>query len=166
MSNIIVMTFDDMETAGKVRSTLKDLERAHKLSLDDSAVVVKDENGKVHVKNQMDRGVKIGVVGGGVIGLLLAGVFFPFAGLIIGAVGGGIVGTLADVGIQGKFVKEVSQEIGNGTSALFIVVREADPATALAVLREFEGELYHTSLDPEAADSLRDALDGRNPASY
>ena len=166
MSNISVMTFDDMETAGKVRSTLKGLERAHRLSLDDSAVVVKDENGKVHVKNQMDRGVKIGAVGGGVIGLLLAGIFFPFAGLIIGAVGGGIVGSLADIGIQGKFVKEVSQDIDNGTSALFIVVREADPATALAVLREFEGELYHTSLDPEAADSLRDALDGRNPASY
>ena len=73
MSYLIVVTFDNQEEAGKVRAALKSQEKGGRLKLDDSAVIVKDEDGKVHVKDQMDRGIKVGAVGGGAIGLLLAG---------------------------------------------------------------------------------------------
>jgi uncharacterized membrane protein len=84
MSNIIVITFDNMEEAGKVRAALNSQEKGGRLKLDDSAVIVKDEDGKVHVKDQMDLGAKVGAVGGGAIGHLLAGIFFPVAGILIG----------------------------------------------------------------------------------
>ena len=85
MSNLIVIVFDDPEEAGKVRETIKSVQQTGHIRLDDSAVVVKDKKGKVHIKNQVDRGIKVGAVSGGFLGLLIGSVFFPFAGIIVGA---------------------------------------------------------------------------------
>ena len=159
MSNLIVITFDDEHQAGEVFDSLR--RHRDRISLDDSAIIVKDENGKVHVRNQMDRGVVIGAVGGGFLGLLLAGIFFPFAGLILGALGGALVGASTDMGIQKKFVEEVSADLKPGTSALFIIVRDADPNIALGILRQYQGTVRHTSLDPDAEEQIRDALKKR-----
>jgi uncharacterized membrane protein len=161
MSHLVVATFDNAEEAGKLRETLRSAERAAYVSLDDSAVIVKDEKGKIHVKNEMDRGVKIGALGGGLLGLLLGGIFFPLAGLLVGVLGGGLVGKLADTGVDPKFVKEVSEDLQPGTSALFFVVREANPNVALAALKPYKGTVRHTSFPPEAEEELRRLLSKR-----
>lgn len=158
MSNLIVLVFDEQDEAAKVRKTLGSVQHTGRLNLDDSAVVEKDAGGKIHVKNELDRGVKIGAVGGGFIGLLIGGLFFPLAGLLLGVVGGGLIGAATDMGISRKFVKEVSDELQPGSSALFVIVRDADPSLALAALREYEGKVYHTTLDPEAEKQVRKAL--------
>jgi uncharacterized membrane protein len=137
MSNLVVITFDNAEEAGKVRETLRSVERSGHLSLDDSAVVVKDEEGEIHVKNEMDRGVKVGAVGGGMLGLVIGSIVFPVAGTVIGAIGGALVGKSADLGIDQKFVKEVADDLQPGASAIFLIVREADPAVAMAALRPY-----------------------------
>jgi uncharacterized membrane protein len=158
MPHLVVITFDNAEEAGKVRETLRSAQQADYLSLDDSAVVVKDEEGKIHIKNEMDRGVKIGAVGGGALGLLLAGIFFPIGGIVVGALVGGLLGKAADLGIEQKFVKQVGDELEPDTSAIFFIVREANPDVAVATLRPYKGKVYHTSFPPEAEKELRRIL--------
>jgi uncharacterized membrane protein len=158
MSHLLVVTFDNPEEAGRVRETLRSAQRANYLSLDDSAVIVKDEEGKIHVKNEMDRGVKIGAIGGGFLGLLIGGIFFPLGGLLAGILGGGLVGKLADTGVDSKFVKEVSEDLQPGTSALFLIVREANPNAAMAALKPYKGTVRHTSFPPEVEEELRRVL--------
>ena len=161
MSNLVVVAFDNPDEAGKVLQTLHSAERADYLSLDDAAVIVRDEEGKVHVKNEVDRGVKIGAVGGGLIGLLIAGIFFPIGGLVIGALGGALLGKSFDTGVDKKFVKEVSEKLQPGTSALFFIVREGNPEYAVAALKPYKGEVLQTSFPQEAEDELRRILSKR-----
>jgi uncharacterized membrane protein len=161
MPNLVVVTFDNPDEAGQVRETLRSAQRSDFLSLDDSAVIVKDEEGKLHVKNEMDRGIKIGAIGGGLLGLLIGGIFFPLAGLLVGALAGGLIGKTVDLGIAQEFVKDVSESLQPGTSALFFIVREANPDVAIAALKPYKGQVYHTSFPPEAEEELRRILSKR-----
>ena len=159
MSNLIVITFDNEEEAGKVREALKS--QSANINLDDSAVVVKDAEGEVHVKNEVDRGVAVGALGGGALGLLIGGLLFPVGGLVLGALGGALVGKMTDMGVDKKFVDDVSEHLQPGTSALFVLVREANPNVAMAALRPYKGKVIQTSLPPEAEAELRRILSQR-----
>ena len=161
MADLIVITFDSASEAGQVRETLRSIEKQGLLSLDDSAVVVKDQEGKIHIKNETDRGVKVGAVGGGALGLLIGSIFFPFAGLIGGAIAGAVVGALAELGVDQKFVDEVGAALKPDSSAIFVLVREANPAAAIAALKPYKGQVYHTSLPGETEQQLRDILSKR-----
>ena len=158
MSFLIATVYDDPDEAQKVRDSISKQEKSGYLSLDDSAVVVKDQDGKISVKNQVDKGVKVGAVGGGMLGLLIGGLLFPFAGLLIGAVGGAVVGHFMDKGVDQDFVKDVSEELKPGSSALFIIVREQDPGMAIATLQQYKGRVYQTTLDSESEEALRRAM--------
>jgi uncharacterized membrane protein len=159
MSNLIVITFDNEDEAGKVREALKS--QSANINLDDSAVVVKDAEGEVHVKNEVDRGVAVGAVGGGALGLLIGGLLFPIGGLVLGVLAGALVGKMLDMGVDKKFVEDVSEHLQPGTSALFVIVREANPNVALAALRPYKGKVIQTSLPPEAEAELRRILSQR-----
>jgi uncharacterized membrane protein len=157
MSELVVLTFEDTEQAGEAFEALKNIQHSGGLKLDDAAVIVKDESGKVHVKNQLDTGVKWGAIGGGVIGLLLASVFFPLAGLAIGAIGGALIGKTLDMGVDQKFVKDVTETLKPGSSALF-VIGSGNPDMVIASLRPFKGTVYQTTLPTEAVEALKAAL--------
>lgn len=158
MSQIVVLTFDDPDQAGKVRASLRKLEKDGQIKLDDAVVLVKDESGKLNVKDEIDRTVKTGAVGGGLLGMLIGGVLFPFAGLLLGAAGGALVGKSFGEGVDKKFIQEVQEAMQPGSSALFSVVRDSNRELAIATMRQYQGEIYHTSLDPETEEALRQAL--------
>ena len=158
MSNLVVLTFNDTTQAVDAFEALKRAERSGQLKIDDAAVIVKQESGKVEIKNQMDTGVKWGAVGGGILGLMLASVFFPLAGLAIGALGGALVGKTLDLGVDQKFVREVTEALEPGSSALFVIGKSDHPGTVIAILRPFQGTVYQTSLPTEVFEALEDAL--------
>jgi len=158
MSHLIVLTFDDTKQAGQAFDAIKKAQRSGHLKVDDAAIVVKQEDSKVEIKNQLDKGVKWGAVGGGVLGLLFAGVFFPLAGLTIGAVGGALVGKALDLGVDKKFVDNVTETLKPGMSALFVIGNSDKPDAISGLLRPFQGTIYQTTLSTEGVETLRDAL--------
>lgn len=161
MSNLVVLTFDDMEQAVQAFEALKKVRSSGHLTIDDAAVIVKQESGKVEIKNQLDTGVKWGAFGGGVLGLLLAGLFFPVAGLAVGAIGGALVGKAMDLGIDKRFVENVTETLKPGTSALFVIGKSDNPDAVTGALRPFKGTVYQTTLPTEGVEALRDALQKR-----
>jgi len=158
MSHLIVLTFEDTEQAGQAFDALKKAQSGGHLKIDDAAVIVKQDSGKVEIKNQLDTGIKWGAVGGGMLGLLLAGVFFPLAGLAIGAIGGALVGKSLDMGVDQKFVKDVTETLKPGSSALFVIGSSHEPTVVIGALKPFQGIVYQSTLSTEAFEAVRDAL--------
>ena len=161
MSYLIAITFSNEEEASQVRETLRKEERSGYLNLDDSAVVVRDADGKLHVKDELDRGVKVGAVGGSLLGLLIGGIIFPGVGLILGGLVGAGFGALLHKGIDKKFIKEVEESMEPGSSAIFFISRDDRPDAAIASLRPYKGKIYSTTLSDEDEEALRNELKDR-----
>ncbi len=100
----------------------------------------------------------IGTGVGALLGLLLGNFFFPLTSMALGALGGAGVGALTGLGVDGGFVKEVKDSLKPDSSALFLIVRDADESAALALLRNYHGRVLQTTLDSETEENLRRAL--------
>ena len=158
MSQLIVITFDNQEDAGKALKSLRQVEKSGRLKLVDTAVVVKDAEGKTHVKNEVSSGTETGAVVGGILGPFLT-FAFPLAGIAIGAGAGALIGKMFDTGVDQKFVKDVQAALQPNQSALFLVGDSGDPSAVLAALRSYQGQVYQTTLSTELEEQLRKALE-------
>lgn len=158
MSSLVVISFDSPDEAGKVLDSLKAQTKYDNISFKDTAVVSKDVDGKVQVKNEVSQGTMTATGVGALLGLLLGGLLFPVAGLLVGAGGGALIGRFMNLGVDGKFVKEVSDSLQPGTSALFVLVHDANPDVVRAIMKEHPGKILQTTLSPEAEESLKKAM--------
>ena len=160
MPNLMVITFEDPEQAHQVLDALREGEHDHQVSLDDTAIVVKGKDGTVEVDNEVDRGIKVGALGGGLLGLLIGFlVGGPLVSLALGAIAGALGGDLANLGIDQRFINDVTEDLAPGSSALFLMVRGADTETTARALEPFEGKVYYSYLPEETEAQLREILD-------
>jgi uncharacterized membrane protein len=155
--NLVVMTFDNETDAGNVMSSLRGLEKQGQMSIEDTAVLVKDQTGKLRVDNEASGATETGAVVGGSLGLIMS-FMFPVVGIVVGAAGGALVGKLLERGVDGNFVKDVGEELQPGTSALFITGRGSNHEAVLRALEPYKGRLYQTNLSSELEDELRRVL--------
>ena len=87
MSDLIAIAYDDEFKAEEVRLTLAKLQREHLIEMEDAAVVVKNAEGKVKLKQAVDL-TSAGAVSGGFWGLLIGTLFLnPLLGTAVGAAG-------------------------------------------------------------------------------
>jgi uncharacterized membrane protein len=157
-TKLVVIIFDKIADAQNALNDLKQIEHDGQIEIDDFAIITKETDGRVSVHNTTPSGAKKGAVAGGVLGLILAGIFFPVAGIAIGAGAGAMIGKGLQLGIDKEFVNEVILKLEPGTSALFLTGERGSPEAALRVMERYKGTVYHTNLDEEVEEELRKAL--------
>jgi len=176
MSELVCIAFKDSSTADRVLNELRALETEYVLDLEDAVIVVRDKDGKVHLKQCVDvfgsattHGVALGMLWGGLMGLLFLNPLAGLLGSLAGGAGGGAVtlaaeefGILSDYGIPDNFIKALGSTITRGTSAIFLLIRSADHDTLLSGFSRYEGTILKTSLDNEQEERLRVALAHRH----
>ena len=159
MSELIVISFDTPHKADEVLNKLNRMEKEHLVDLEDAAVVIRRKDGKLKLK-QSHNIVASGAVGGGFWGALIGTLFLnPLAGVLVGSATGAVAGALTDIGINDDFIKDLGNNLQPGTSALFVLVRNATPDKVLSELRDVHGKVLQTSLSYDEEEKLRNALE-------
>ena len=156
--DLIVIAFDHFDDARTAMAGLRMLERQGQIRFEDTAIVERDPDGTAHVKNEISGTTETAAAIGAMIGGLVTFVF-PLAGIALGAALGAFVGRVLDRGVSDAFATEVEQTLRPGRSALFLVVKASNADATLAALRQFRGDVIQTTLDSEAEEALREALE-------
>jgi uncharacterized membrane protein len=161
MSTLVATVFDDETTAFDMRNALFKMQKDYLIEMEDSAVVVRNQQGKVKL-DQVANLTSAGAVGGGFWGLLIGMLFLnPLLGAAIGAAAGGVSGMLTDLGVNDKMMKDMAQSMKPGSSALFVLVRRATTDKVLEGLKQFtgKGRVLQTSLNKDDENKLREVLE-------
>ncbi len=161
MSDLVVISFHGEHQADEVLLTLRRLQADHLIDLEDAAVVVRKQDGKLKIKQTQNLTVA-GAIGSGfwgaLFGLLFAG---PLGFLVVGgttAAVGAIMGKLRDIGVDDDFIKEVGDSLQPGTSAIFTLVINATTDRVMESLEQYQGQVIRTSLSRDTEDALVQAL--------
>ncbi len=182
MPQLIVVGFKkDMYRASEVLNRLQNMDDDWVVDLHDAVAVYRDYNGKLRVDQsyQMTTGEGAGWGGlwGSLIGLTLAipftgGATAPAAGaLAAGALAGGAMGAglgavdaswwKDEFGIPDDFVKQVGAMIQPGDSAIYALLRTANPDIVANAFRGYGGTILRTTLSRDQQSKVEDVLHNR-----
>lgn len=143
MSKMMVAAFDDESSAYKGAEALRDLHREGSVSVYAAAVVARDADGKVSVKDAADEGpigTAVGMMTGALVGLLAG----P-EGVVIGAAAGGMMGASADLinlGVGSDFLDEVGEHLAPGKAAVVAEMEENWVTPVDTRMDELGGTVY------------------------
>lgn len=161
MSHLIAIAFDDEFRADEVRTELLRMQREHLVELEDAVTAVRRRDGEVKLR-QLYNLTAGGAVTGGFWGTLIGLLFLhPLFGMAAGAAVGAVGGALTDIGIDDRFMKELAERTSQGSSVLFVLVRQATPDKVMDELARMGGHVLYTSLSHEDERRLQAALQGQ-----
>lgn len=166
MSELVVIGFEDPQEADRALNELSRMQTEHLVDLEDAVVAIRGQDGKLRLKQSVDL-IGVGAASGGIWGAMwgsLVGLLFlnPLLGLATGAAlgagAGALSGKLADYGINDDFIRSIGETLQPNTSALFILLRKAQPEKVLSEISQFRGRVIRSSLSPEQESRLQAAL--------
>jgi uncharacterized membrane protein len=145
MSELIVAGFKGEFSADQVLLDLLKMKQIHLIDLDYAVVVARRDDGAIRVSHN-NVVVHADATAGGQWGILFGGPVGYIIGAIIGAVVGETVKGLKQIGIQDDFIRDVSETLEPGSSAIFIRVRKALSDKVVEELKNFHAKLLRSSL--------------------
>jgi uncharacterized membrane protein len=160
MTELIVIAYDSEQQGFDTLEVAERLQRLEMLRLIDAAVVVKDHDGKVKIKQTLEQSKTGTAAAWGAFWGLLIGLLFlnPIFLGVVGGLLGAVIGKTQDLGIDNKFIKEVGDSLEPGNSALCMLVLEALGDREMEELGKMGGTIFETSLSEDAEERLQQAL--------
>lgn len=157
-STIIVLGFDHQYGAEGMLEHIDQFEREGLITLNDAVIAERGVGGEVTIKQANPQTGKTSLRGSGVgllAGLLLGG---PILGVAAGAGIGAIVGAAKDFGLDDHFVEEISESLKPESSALFLLVKEANTEELQGRFDKYEARVITTTLPPDREKALQKLL--------
>jgi len=183
MAQLVVVGFKkDMYRASHVLNELQRMNDDWVVDLHDAVAAYRDYDGKLRVDQSYQMTTGEGAAWGGLWGSLIgATLAIPFTGgvsaaaaagaLAVGAVGGGAVGAGAgaidaswwkdEFGIPDDFVKQVGAMVEPGDSAIYALLRSANPAVVADQFRGYGGTILSTTLSRDQQAKVEKVLNAK-----
>lgn len=156
-SEVFARVFDAPDGAGETLEFVKGLQARKILKIQDAAILVKDEDGEVSLKETGDldtrQGRLLGAITGGLIGLL-GGPVGVVVGALAGTGAGGLAARWIDMGFSDTFLAGMEERLQPGSSALILLVEHEWSQKLSEALAGTEGTFFRQSLTDEIVEQL------------
>ena len=158
MSELMVLGFDNEAAADEFGLKLQGMQAQMIVQLEDASEVVRDADGKPHVKSG-DHLVGAGAMGGAFWGMLFGLLFFvPFLGMAIGAGMGALFGKLGKTGIDKEVLQQMGDAVPPGKAGWFLIISQVTEDKFLAAVEGTGATLIRSNLSEEQEEQLKHAF--------
>jgi uncharacterized membrane protein len=161
MENVIAVSFAEDANAYEALTNLKELGNQGQVDLAGAAVVVREEDGKLVIKDEVGDIGYTGTATGGIVGLII-GILGGPLGVLLGGATGVLVGSLFDLDDADdtdSVLEEMSRSARVGHAALMAELSEDSPDAVDAAINRLGGTIVRRPLEDVEAEiaALEDA---------
>ena len=145
--NVIAVSFPEEANAYEALARLKELDSEGSVGVRGAAVLAREEDGRITIKDQFDTEGFQDTAGGGLLGLLV-GVLGGPLGVVIGGATGVLVGSLFDEDDDDhtrSVLADMSKSIRVGPPGLLAEVSEPSPEAIDAIMAHLNGTVVRRS---------------------
>ncbi len=158
MSELMVLGFENEIEADQFGVKLAQLQKDMIVQLQDAAEVVRDPDGKPHVKHGHNL-VGVGAAGGAFWGMLFGLLFFmPFLGLAIGAGMGALFGKAGKTGIDRQVLEQMGDAVPPGKAGWFLLIDKMTEDKFMEAIEGTKARVVRTNLSHEDEAKLKEAF--------
>jgi len=161
MENVIAVSFTEDANAYEALTNLKELGDQGQVDLEGAAVVVREDDGKIVVKDEVGDNGYTGTATGGIVGLII-GILGGPLGVLLGGATGVLIGSLFDMDDADdteSVLEDVSRAARVGRPTLMADVSEESPDAIDAAMERLGGTIVRRPLEDVEAEiaALEDA---------
>lgn len=154
-TQVIIAAFDGIDSAKDAFDDLKQLEKEKSIKIENAAILQKDDDLRLHIRDVKDMTGTRGAVLGGVTGAIVGAITGPVGWVAFGgAAVGGLVAKLKDGGFDNSRLEQWGDRLQPGTSALIAVVDHIWVRDVEAALQETARDVMTLEIGDEIASQL------------
>ena len=154
---LIVAAFQDENAADQALKELKNAQKQKLIDIQDAAVIRRDENNKLHIKETADPGGGKGAAAGGAIGAVIGLIGGPpgvVVGASVGALVGGVTAKVVDSGIPDDRLEKIGEGLQPGTSAIVAIIEHRWVGDVEKQLADAGADVLTEALRADIAEQL------------